>query len=81
MHLEGTHRDAQRGHFGSGFLVLVAETERETRAWLCRKHWGLSLSTFALDLLAPAGSAARQLARRARATVRFKPLWLPIRDY
>jgi Transposase DDE domain len=107
MHPEGTHRDAQRGHFVFGFalshlkrlrtdrlerlifmlgliygfLVLVAETERETRAWLCRKRWGLSLCTFALDLLAAAGSAARQLAQRACATVRFEPLWLQNRDY
>ncbi len=59
-----------------GFLVLVAEAERETRAWLCRRHWGLSLSTFALDLLRKAGSSARRLVQRACATVQFNPAWL-----
>jgi hypothetical protein len=59
------------------FLVLIAETERETRAWLCRKHWGIGLLTMGLELLHAAGSAARQLARRACASVTLLPLWLP----
>jgi hypothetical protein len=59
------------------FLVLLAETERETREWLCRKHWGLGLLTMGLDLLHAAGSAANQLARRACASVTLQPLWLP----
>jgi hypothetical protein len=63
-----------------GFLVLVAETERETRAWLCKRHWGLSLATFALDLLHQAGSAARRITRQACATVQFQAGWLRIGD-
>ncbi len=59
------------------FLVLLAETERATREWLCRKHWGLGLLTMGLDLLHAAGSAANQLARRACASVTLQPLWLP----
>jgi hypothetical protein len=59
------------------FLVLVAETERETRAWLCSKHWGIGLLTMGLDLLHAAGSAAKQLAKRACASVTLEPLWLP----
>jgi hypothetical protein len=59
-----------------GFLVLVAETQRDTRAWLCQRHWGLSLSTFALDLLHNAGSAARRIARQACASDKLHPLWL-----
>jgi len=58
------------------FLVLIAETERETRAWLCKRHWGLGLLTMGLDLLHAAGTAAHQLARRACASVTFHPLWL-----
>jgi hypothetical protein len=59
------------------FLVLVAETERETREWLCRKGWGLGLLTMGLDLLHAAGKNANQLARRACASVTLQPLWLP----
>lgn len=59
------------------FLVLVAETERETRAWLCKKHWGIGLLTMGLDLLHDAGAAAKQLAKRACASVTLEPLWLP----
>lgn len=56
-------------------VVLVAETERETRQWLCKKHWGLSLLTFGLDLLRKHGSKARHLVRQACASIRFEPLW------
>jgi Transposase DDE domain len=59
------------------FLVLVAETERETRAWLCKKHWGLGLLTMGLEVLDAAGSKVRQLARRACASITLCPLWLP----
>jgi hypothetical protein len=58
------------------FLVLVAETEREAREWLCRRHWGLGLLTMGLEVLHAAGSAANQLARRACASVTLRPLWL-----
>jgi hypothetical protein len=63
-----------------GFIVLVAETEREKRAWLCKRHWGLSLATFALELLHQAGSAARRITQQACATVQFQPGWLRIGD-
>jgi hypothetical protein len=59
-----------------GFLVLVAETEREERQWLCERHWGLSLAHYALDLLHAAGSAAVQIARQACASVFLEPVWL-----
>lgn len=58
------------------FLVLIAETERETREWLCRRHWGLGLLTMGLEVLHAAGTAANQLARRACASVTLQPLWL-----
>ena len=61
----------------SCFLVLVAETEREAREWLKRKHWGLGLITMGLDLLHAAGTGAVRLARRACASVTLEPLWLP----
>lgn len=63
------------------FLVLVAETQRESRRWLCERHWGLSLITFALDLLHTPGLSPWQLARQACASVTLKPLWLPGGDY
>lgn len=59
-----------------GFLVFVAETQRESREWLCERHWGVSLAHYALDLLHAPGSAAIQIARQACASVRLEPLWL-----
>jgi hypothetical protein len=59
-----------------GFLVLVAETARESREWLCTRQWGLSLAHFALDLLHAPNVAPLQLARQACASVRLKPAWL-----
>jgi hypothetical protein len=64
-----------------GFLVLVAETQRESRRWLCERRWGLSLITFALDLLHTPGLSPWRLARQACASVTLKPLWLPGGDY
>jgi hypothetical protein len=58
------------------FLVIIAETERETREWLCKRHWGLGLLTMGLEVLHAAGTAANQLARRACASVTLRPLWL-----
>jgi len=63
------------------FLVLVAETQRETREWLAKRHWGLSLSTLALDLLHTVGESARHLAHQACASVHLEPLWTPGGDY
>jgi hypothetical protein len=59
-----------------GFLVLIAETERESREWLCERHWGVSLAHDALDLLHTAGTAAIHIAHQACASVRLEPLWL-----
>jgi hypothetical protein len=58
-----------------GYLVLVAETARESREWLCERHWGLSLAQYALDLLHAPGARPSQLARQACASVRLEPLW------
>jgi hypothetical protein len=62
------------------FLVLVAETDRAGRAWLCERHWGLALPTFALDLLHAPGTAVRHLAHQACASVKLEPLWLQCGD-
>jgi hypothetical protein len=59
-----------------GFLVLVAETARASRDWLCARRWGLSLAHFALDLLHAPDVVPLQLARQACASVRLEPLWL-----
>jgi len=64
-----------------GFLVLVAETQRESRRWLCERRWGLSLITFALELLHTPGLSPWRIARQACASVTLKPLWLPGGDY
>jgi hypothetical protein len=58
-----------------GYLVLVAETARESRAWLCERHWGLSLAHYALDLLHAPNARPLQMARQACASVRLEPLW------
>jgi Transposase DDE domain len=58
-----------------GYLVLVAETARESREWLCERHWGLSLAQYALDLLHAPNARPLQLARQACASVRLEPLW------
>lgn len=58
-----------------GYLVLVAETARESREWLCERHWGLSLAQYALDLLHAPGARPLQMARQACASVRLEPLW------
>jgi len=64
-----------------GFLVLVAETQREAQEWLRERHWGLSLVQFALDHLATAGSAAVRVARQACASTRLCPAWPTGGDY
>jgi hypothetical protein len=58
-----------------GYLVLVAETARESREWLCERHWGLSLAQYALDLLHAPDARPLQMARQACASVRLEPLW------
>jgi hypothetical protein len=59
-----------------GFLVLVAETGRESREWLRERHWGLSLAQYALDLLHAPDASPTRIARQACASVRLEPLWL-----
>jgi hypothetical protein len=57
------------------FLVLLAETQRPTREWFLRRHWGLSLITFGLDLLRALGTAAIRATNQALACVTFEPFW------
>jgi hypothetical protein len=59
------------------FLILVAETEREERERLKRRHWGLSLITYALSLLETATRTGTVLAltKQALACVQLQPLW------
>ncbi|MGV3724854.1 MAG: transposase [Actinomycetota bacterium] len=61
-------------------LVLVAETDRESREWLKRRHWGLSLVTFGLAVFVAAGKDVHRAVRQALASVRFEPLWLESGD-
>lgn len=63
------------------FLILVAETDREGRQWFLNRHWGLSLITFALDLLHAPGVKLRSLVRQALAWALLKPQWAEIGDY
>jgi hypothetical protein len=58
-----------------GFLVLVAETEAATRAWLARRRWKLSLISFAFELLQAAPRQALRRARQACASRQLQPLW------
>jgi hypothetical protein len=59
------------------FLILVAETERAERERLKRRHWGLSLITYALSLLEAATRTGTVLAltKQALACVQLQPLW------
>jgi hypothetical protein len=57
------------------FLILVAETDRAGRQWFLERHWGLSLITFALDLLQAPGVRLRSLVHQALDCVRLQPLW------
>lgn len=66
--------------FCYAFLNFLAETERETRAWLAQRHWGLSLITFGLDLLQALGTRLVPTLRNALANLRLRPLWEPDDD-
>lgn len=61
--------------FCYAFLNFLAETERETRAWLEKRHWGLSLITFGLDLLHALGRRLVPTIRKVLATLELRPLW------
>ena len=63
-----------------GFLILVAETEREVRDGFVRRHFRLSLISFALDALRVIPDQIPLLARQACASVRLEPLWLQSGD-
>jgi hypothetical protein len=62
------------------FLILVAETEQATRAWLARRRWKLSLISFACDLLQTAPRQALSRIRQACASRHLQPLWLQSGD-
>jgi hypothetical protein len=62
------------------FLILVAETEAATRAWLTRRRWKLSLISFAFDLLQTGPRQALQRIRHACASRQLQPLWLQSGD-
>ena len=66
--------------FCYAFLVVLAETEREARQWFQERHWGLSLVTFALDLVRAFGSSLTQATKRALACAPLEPLWLQSGD-
>lgn len=63
------------------FLILVAETRPEDRQWFARRHWGLSLITFALDLLHAPGIALRLLVQAALTWDLLRPQWAENGDY
>ena len=63
-----------------GFLVLLAESERQLRQEFVQRHFRLSLISFALDVVRVIPKLIPQLARRACASVRLEPLWLQSGD-
>jgi hypothetical protein len=59
-----------------GFLVLLAESERNLRADLWRQHFRLSLISYAFDALEAAPALLRQMVKHACAYTQLEPLWL-----
>jgi len=57
-----------------GFLVLVAESEKEVRAAFAQRHFRLSLISFALDVVRVVPQLLLRLARQACASVRLEPV-------
>ena len=57
------------------FLILVAETDRAGRQWFADRNWGLSLISFALDLLHAPGVKLRLLVQRALEWALLQPQW------
>lgn len=62
------------------FLILLAESEAAARQWLLNRHWGLSLSTFGLDLVRFWEDRLPQAIKQALDWVKLKPLWLETGD-
>lgn len=60
------------------FLNLLAEAHREGREWLQRRHWGLSLVTYALDLVASLGAQLRRTLSQALQEGRWRPSWFVV---
>jgi hypothetical protein len=58
-----------------GFLVLLAESERNLRAKLWRQHFRLSLISYAFDALEAAPALLRRMVRHACASTQLEPLW------
>lgn len=63
-----------------GFLVLLAEAERQVREGFVRRHFRLSLISFALDALRVIPTQIPLLIRQACASVQLEPLWLQSGD-
>jgi hypothetical protein len=57
------------------FLILLAETDPKGRAWFRVRQWGLSLITFALELLHAPGAKIHLLVDRALAWGLLRPQW------
>jgi hypothetical protein len=64
-----------------GFLVLLAESEKQVREGFIARHFRLSLVTFALDAIRVIPEQIPLLIRQACACVRLEPLWLQSGDY
>lgn len=63
-----------------GFLVLLAEVERNVRDGFVRNHFRISVITFALDALRVIPHLIPRLARQACASVQLQPTWLQSGD-
>jgi hypothetical protein len=63
-----------------GFLVLLAESERDLREGFVKRCFRLSMISFALDAIRTVPKLIPQLARQACACVRLEPLWLQSGD-
>lgn len=63
-----------------GFLVFLAESEREVREQFLARHFRLSLISFALDALRTVPELIPKISKHALATVRLQPVWLESGD-
>ena len=62
------------------FLILLAESDAATREWLIKRHWGLSLSTFGLDLVRFFEDRLPRAIKWALDWVHLAPLWAETGD-